>query len=262
MASNDETNYDTLKSDLEEVIKSTVREGDIVELDEDFFATVEYKVKRMTGVAGLTDGDEQQLISEDETRFENVSKDVRGQNFTFTSSYQDNSTLSLIRKSGWSVGIGSKLGGGAMGATAEVNATGSYGRSKTKTSASEHGETKTLQFSGRVDAGSVVTVKELTYNTTRKRECDIELIVTKDSEIPYFKNEEEKKIKVTKSLMKKLEEKKGIKKNGNNLVINLSGSFVFKKVTRNLRVQQVVLEGRRRERITLQGDDPFGTDEK
>lgn len=260
MASKDKTNYDALKSDLEEVIKSKVKDED-VELDDDFFAMVEYKVTRLTGVAGLTAEDEQKLISEDETRFENVSEDVRGQNFTFTSSYQENSTLSLVASSGWSVGIGSKLGGGAMGATGEVNATGSYSRSKTKTSASEHGETKTLQFSGRVGAGSVVSVKELTYNITRKRDCDIELIVAKKSEIPYFKNEEEKKIELTKSLMNKLAEKKGIKKMGNNLAISLSGPFEFKKVMRNLRVQQVELEGKRKKRIAPQDVDPFGTDD-
>ena len=33
---------------------------------------------------------------EDETRFENVSDEVRGQNFAFTSSYQENSTLNLV----------------------------------------------------------------------------------------------------------------------------------------------------------------------
>ena len=122
-----------------------------------------------------------------------------------------------------------------MGATGGVNASGSYySQSKTKTTASEHGETKTLEFNGRVGAGCVVTVKELTYNITRKRECDIELIVTKKSEIPYFKNEEEGKVKVTKSLMNKLSEKNGIKKRGNNLVISLSGPFAFKKVMRNL----------------------------
>lgn len=79
MASGDKTDYNALKSDLEAVIKSTVKED--VELDDDFFATVEYKVTRMTGIAGLTAEDEQKLISEDETRFENVSDEVRGAKF-------------------------------------------------------------------------------------------------------------------------------------------------------------------------------------
>jgi hypothetical protein len=254
MASGGRTSYDDLKSDIEEVIKSTVRRDVELELDDDFFATVEYKVMCMAGAAGIAREDEQKLISENETRFENVS-DHKALNFTFTSSYQENSTLNLVASSGWCVGIGSSLGGGGMGATGGVNATGSYGRSKKTTTASERGETKTLEFSGAVDAGCVVTVKELTYNVTRKRQGDIELYLTKKSEVPYIENEDEGKVvKVTKSLMKKLSERKGISIRDNNLVISLSGPFVLRKVMRNLRVQQVELEEKRKTRITAPAD--------
>ena len=71
---------------------------------------------------------------------------------TFNSSYEENSTLSLVSASGWSVGIGSKLG-------------------------VEGGEKKTLEFTGRVGSGRVVTVKELTYNIKRIRDCEVELII-------------------------------------------------------------------------------------
>ena len=77
MASGSFTDYSTLKSDLEQTIKS--KDEDVVELDDDFFETAEYRVINMTGIAGLTDKDEPKLVWEEEIRFENVdAKDPNG----------------------------------------------------------------------------------------------------------------------------------------------------------------------------------------
>ena len=164
------------------------------------------------------------------------AKDPNGHTFTFNSRYEENSTLSLVTASGWSVGIGSKLGVG--------------GREK-----------KTLEFTGRVGSGRVVMVKELTYNIKRIRYCEVELfILYKKDEIPYFKNEKEEKVKMTKSSINKLAEKKGIVKQGDHLVISLKGPFTFKNVTRSLRVQQSDIEEKQKKRIAPAEDvDPFGT---
>ena len=126
-----------------------------------------------------------------------------------------------------------------MGASAGVDATAQYGRSKSSMGGRSHGEVKTLELSGEVEPGHVVTVKELAYRETTYRDCDMKLSANKKIDVPYyFKNQDEEepeKIKMYKLIKHLSEMDKEFKSEGDRVTFHVNGRCKFTCVKHALR---------------------------
>ena len=251
--------YESLKKTLEDAIKSKKPNKEGIELDEDFFGILECEITNKVVQANRDPEDKDEPIWEEDSRFENLEGRSRTW-FKFTSCYNHQSSFSLTTTKGWSIGMGAKLGAGAMGASAGVDATAQYGRSKSSMGGGSHGETKRLELSGKIEPGHVVTVKELAYRETTYRNCDMKLSANKKIDVPYyFKNQDEQepeKIKMYKLIKYLSETDKEFKSEGDRVTFHLNGRCKFTRVKHALRSSQAEIPSPRLERIKPPGKDP------
>ena len=252
--------YESLKETLEKAIKSAEHKKRDIELDENFFGILECEIKNRVVQAIKDPDDKDEPIGEEDSRFENLEKE-KIKTFKFCSCYDQHSTYSLTTTKGWSVGVGGNLGAGAMGATAGVDATAQYGRSKSSTGGGSHGETKTLELSGEVEPGHVVTVKELAYRETTYRFCDMKLSANKNSDVPYYfkgkKGKEHEKIKMYKLIKHLSKTHKEFRSEGDHVTFHLNGRCKFTCVIHTLRSSQAKIASPRLQRIKLPEVDRF-----
>ena len=197
--------------------------------------------------------DKHNLILQKEHRYENMATDAET-TFTFTTSYEDTTSLSLATSSGWTVGIACNLSAGAMGVNLGVGPSFNYSRSKNATRENVHGETRTLQMTGKVPAGEVAIVTELIYNTLKHNNCEVKLRVDKEIEVPYLLGTATKNVRVSKLIDDLMRRNTCITKDDKSVVFHLNGRCQFRHIDHSLRLHKILLDEDRRKAKTPSKD--------
>ena len=226
--------YDDLKQQLEHSIAATEKRKE-VELDSDFLEEVDYHtviVRKTT-----TPKEQRSLVSEQNTQFKNSGSKSKGE-YKFANSYEESSSLSMTSTKGYSISIGSKLGASYMGGSAGVNAGYQYSKNKGSNENKGDKKRKELCLTGSVDPKRVVIVKEQVYEVQETAKCEVVLTMSDKAKIPYTYDDESKSGSVE---MKKLFKKgkfasEAIKRVGNNVTMNITGSCTFSKIEHVLEV--------------------------
>ena len=139
--------------------------GKRVIVSDSFFTTANYQIVRKD-----RDKDKRQwLLSEQDTRYENfASKEA---NYTFRSSFEQTSSLTLSISKGKGFKIGAAAGGGFGGMNMGLNCGAQFNKSRSAGEGQSHSETKHLIVEIPVPSKAAVIVKELVYTTECTAGC-------------------------------------------------------------------------------------------
>ena len=165
-----------------------------VSIDQDFLHDKKKCQIRLVGVMGRYKEKRRWIISEQDTRYENVHGDDA--HYTHTSQYDQKTSTSVQISKGHKIGIGAGLGGSGYGASIMVTPSYEYSWGKDHSTVQEKGESKTSSVDITVRRGTAVVVKEVVYNVEKTGSSMFNLILRKDEKIPYHYHDESKSVKV------------------------------------------------------------------
>ena len=237
------TSYDELKEAMEKAIRIAKREV-FAEIDEDFFETVSYKVLNKE----REEPEKRVLVSEEDTRFENVTDTpVR---YSFSGCHEQQTSFSLQSTNGYSVGIGmtTVLGAVTMGPKLGFN------KSQTKSDEKAKTNSKTLTVDGEIATNEVATVKELVYIVSSVARCNVSLTVSDKERVPYSSakgRDADREVSI-KTLLNAglLNRAKGVEQGKKSATIHLQTNCTFEKSEHTLEVLKSKMTGETVERIT------------
>jgi hypothetical protein len=138
---------------------------------------------RLVGVMGRYKETSRWIVSEQDTRYENVHGDDA--HYTHTCQYDQKISTSVHISKGHKFGIGAGLGGSGYGASVMVTPSYEYSWGKDHSTIQEKGESKTSSVDITVHPGTAVVVKEVVYNVEKTGSSKFNLILRKDEKIPY-----------------------------------------------------------------------------
>ena len=195
-----EEDYNTEGITLDDLIESLQQcisaiAGDrAIEINQGFLHDKEKCQIRLVGVMGRYKEKRRWIISEQDTRYENVHGDDA--HYTHTCQYDQKTSTSVRISKGHKVGIGAGLGGSGYGASVMVTPSYEYSWGKDHSTAQEKGESKTSSVDITLREGTAVVVKEVVYNVEKTGNSKFNLILRKDEKIPYLCDNEWKTAKV------------------------------------------------------------------
>ena len=173
--------YEDVKKLLEDAIAKEER-MDNVKLDKSFVNRIDrFTSKDRDSTLQL------QLLSEQETRYENVHGETN-MTYTFARSYENMISVSITTGKGIKVKLNAATAAKFMGG---VTADAEYGKKKSEEKTKGQAKKKHLTISGVVAPGKCVTVKEVAHNVIKTAICDFELIIPEDAQVPFTGRKEE-----------------------------------------------------------------------
>lgn len=149
---------------------------------------------RLVGVMGRYKEKRRWIISEQDTRYENVHGDDA--HYTHTCQYDQKTSTSVQISKGHKIGIGAGLGGSGYGASVMVTPSYEYSWGKDHSTVQEKGKSKTSSVDITVHRGTAVVVKEVVYNVEKTGSSMFNLILRMDEKIPYHCDNESTKPKL------------------------------------------------------------------
>ena len=169
--------FDEVKSNLAEYIKNIKRKpGRMrmdVEVSDSFFETAMYQIVRKDREKYVNK--EMWLISENDTNYENLTKEKAS--YSFESTYRETSSFTLTTSKGHTLSLQAKAGGGFMGMNMGLTGGASYQKMKTAGEGQSHMDMKKSKVEIKVPPKTGVTVKELVYTTRWTAECHLYLLL-------------------------------------------------------------------------------------
>ena len=187
--------------DIMELLQRCINTEDKTEasIDQDFLHDKKKCQIRLVGVMGRYKEKRRWIISEQDTRYENINVHGDDAHYTHTSQYYQKTLTSVQISKGHKFGIGAGLGGSGYGASVMVTPSYEYSWGKDLSTVQEKGESKTSSVDIIVRRGTAVVVKEVVYNVEKTGSSKFNFILRKDEKIPYLCNNESKTAK-TKTL--------------------------------------------------------------
>ena len=179
---------------LQQCISTEFEDKTEVSIAQDFLHDKKKCQIRLVGVMGRYKEKRRWIISEQDTRYENVHCDDA--HFTHTSQYDQKTSTSVQISKGHKFSIGAGLGGSGCGASIMVTPSYEYSWGKDLTTVQEKGESKTSSVDITVSRGTAVVVKEVVYNVEKTGSSKFNLILRRNEKIPYLCNNESKTAKI------------------------------------------------------------------
>ena len=179
---------------LQQCISTEFENKTKVSIDQDFLHDKEKCQIRLVGVMGRYKEKRRWIISEQDTRYENVHCDDA--HYTHTSQYDQKTSTSVQISKAHKFSIGAGLGGSGYGASIMVTPSYEYSWGKDLSTVQEKGESKTSSVDITVSRGTAVVVKEVVYNVEKTGSSKFNLILRRKEKIPYLCNNESKTAKI------------------------------------------------------------------